>query len=394
MLDEPAPRHSLDTQLLIPLLQNNAKALAAQDPPVKHPLSLLSVLQALPPPPPITLPSGDVIYPPKPTGEPGRKLVIFGDCSGGTPNPAFEKHCMNASLLIHECTNAAIPEAVGKGDAGRKVRASGLEQSLETKRDKEFEVAARDKGVAREPWVFHGKHASAAHLSAAVDAFEEKRVQVRAKAQSRGHSAPEDAGEFAYRIQAKRVVLNHFSAMFPSPHYSTNDAFPSLLSPASPLPYAVPASLLNTLPTAALTADELHLRVIMQSLANQVSAAWNGPDCAEHVLQGPEPHFVRLAVPSRDFMVLRVPSHELSDAEVATMRESRREIVEVMQSWADDGGAWVWEDGVKRWVGVEERSPASARRRNEEFVLYIDGDHDHGHTHGHNHDHHGERGRR
>lgn len=393
VLDEPVPTLPLNTKVLIPLLQKNAAALAAQDPPVKHPLSLLSKLQDLPPPAPITLPSGDVIYPPEPSGEPSRKLVIFGDCSGGTPNEAFERLCTDASLLIHECTNAAIPESVLKGDAGRKVRASDLEQSLETKRDKEFDLAAKDKGVTREPWVFYGKHESAAHLSAAVDAFDEKRITVRKKAQSRGHSAPEDVGEFAFRIRARRVAVNHFSAMFPSPHYKTNEAFPSLLGPASPLPYAAPTSLLNTLPAAPLTADELHIRVIMQSLASQISAAWNGPECADHVLTGPEPHFVHLAVASRDFMVLRVPSHELGDAEIATARERRGEIVEVMRSWADEGGAWVWEDGEKRWVGVEERSPGSARRRDEEFAIKVGGRIVHHHQ-AHHEAHEDERGRR
>lgn len=213
VLSEPAPRHPLDTRRLIPLLQENAKGLAAMDPPIKHPLSLLSYLTSLPTPPPFTLPSGDVIHPPALTGEQGRKVVIFGDCDGGTPNKAFELLCCNASLLIHECTNAAIPESILKGDKGRAVRASGLEQSLESKRDKEFDIAAKEKGVMREPWIFHGKHKSAAHAAAAADEFEEKRVQVRAKAQSRGHSTPELVGDFAYAIGARRVVVNHFSAM-------------------------------------------------------------------------------------------------------------------------------------------------------------------------------------
>jgi ribonuclease Z len=213
VLKEPAPRYPLDSQRLIPLLQANAKGLAALDPPVKHPLSLLSHLTSLPTPPPFTLPDGTVIEPPQLTGELGRKLVIFGDCSGGTPNKAFEALCCNASLLIHECTNAAIPDSVLKGDKGRAVRASGLEQSLESKRDKEFELAAKERGVIREPWIFHGKHETKEAAVCAVEEFEAKRVTVRDKAVSRGHSTPELVGEFAYAIGARRVVVNHFSAM-------------------------------------------------------------------------------------------------------------------------------------------------------------------------------------
>jgi len=203
----------LDTQRLIPLLHANAKGLAALDPPIKHPLSLLSYLTSLPTPPPFTLPSGDVIEPPQLTGELGRKLVIFGDCSGGTPNAKFQEMCCNASLLVHECTNAAIPESILKGDKGRAVRAAGLEQSLESKRDKEFELAAKERGVVREPWIFHGTHKNAAAAAVAVEEFEAKRTKVRTKAIGRGHSTPELVGDFAYAIGARRVVVNHFSAM-------------------------------------------------------------------------------------------------------------------------------------------------------------------------------------
>lgn len=213
ILKEPEPRHPLNHQRLIPLLQANAKALAEMDPPIKHPLSILSLLNALPPPPPFTLPSGEVLHPPEPTGAPGRKLVIFGDCSGGTPNEKFQEMCGGASLLIHECTNAAVPESVQKGDKGRLVRISGLEQSLEGKRIKEFTQSAQDRGTTSEPWVFHGQHDTPALAAAAEEEFEKKRDVVRAKAQSRGHSTPQDVGAFAYAIGARRVVVNHFSAM-------------------------------------------------------------------------------------------------------------------------------------------------------------------------------------
>lgn len=355
VLQEPAPRKPLDTARLIPLLQLNAKALAAQDPPVRHPLSLLSHLTSLPPCEPVHLPSGEVLYPPEPTGEPGRKLVIFGDCAGGTPNEALQRMCADASLLVHECTNAAIPESVGKGERGRAVRASGLEQSLEEKRSKEFDQAAKDRGVVREPWIFHGKHESDKHAVASVVEFADRRDAVRVKATSRGHATPDEVGEFAYAINARRVVVNHFSAMFPSPHYANTDPFPALLGPTSPFPYPTPAAQFATSPVKPLplNGQELHLRVIMQSLVNQISAVWNGPSCHDHAVEGPERHLTKLAIAARDFMVVRVPSHELSVFEMETLRAARKETVHVMKSWADDGGVWVGEGSERRWVGID-----------------------------------------
>ncbi|GMK53605.1 hypothetical protein CspeluHIS016_0101910 [Cutaneotrichosporon spelunceum] len=353
VLQEPAPRKPLDTARLIPLLQANAKELAAQDPPVRHPLSLLSHLSSVPPPQPLTLPSGEVLHAPEPTGEPGRKLVIFGDCAGGTPNEALQRMCHNASLLVHECTNAAIPESVGKGDRGRAVRASGLEQSLEAKRSKEFDQAAKDRGVVREPWIFLGKHGTTSSAVKAVEAFADKRDAIRIKARSRGHATPDEVGEFAYAINARRVAVNHFSAMFPSPRFATNEPLPALLGPKSPFPYPVPAAEFVGVKPLPLNASELHLRMIMQSLVNQISAIWNGPSCHDHALQGPEPHLVKLAVATRDFMVLRVPSHELSESEVEVMRAAREDAVRVMKSWSCDGGAWVSEGGEWRWIGVD-----------------------------------------
>lgn len=42
---------------------------------------------------------------------------------------------------------------------------------------------------------------------------EKKREEVQKKARSRGHSTPKEVGEFAKAIKARRVVINHFSAM-------------------------------------------------------------------------------------------------------------------------------------------------------------------------------------
>ena len=199
VLEEPTPRESLDTAYLIPLLKSNAEALAAQDPPVKHCLSLLSTLTSLPTPDPITLPSGETIHPPEPSGIPARKLVIFGDCSGGTKNTIFKTMCEDASLLVHECTNSFIPELIQRGKKGAKVRTRDMEASLMEKNGTMKNLREVDP-VDEE-------------AEARRKREEARKVEVREKAVGRGHSTPDEVGEFARDIRARRVVVNHFSSM-------------------------------------------------------------------------------------------------------------------------------------------------------------------------------------
>ncbi|WWC71545.1 uncharacterized protein I206_105503 [Kwoniella pini CBS 10737] len=337
ILEEPTPRLQLDTSTLIPLLQSNAEALASLDPPIKHPLSLLSHLTSLPPPPPFTLPSGDVIHPPAPSGIPPRKLVIFGDCSGGTENATFQKMCEEPSLLVHECTNGHIPYKVQRGDKGMKIRKQDLEPSLEEKRDKLFFPKQPSDGKKQN-----------GHIDES-EKDEEKRKAIREKALSRGHSTPQEVGNFAKAIKAKRVIINHFSAMFPAPHYANSQPFPSILSPISPHPYPTPFT------TTAhgfkpyvephdLTKGELHTRLIMQSLADQITDIWNtdGNDQIQ-----------RMAIPSRDFMTLRIPSHELSESEQEEIKTYRNEVEHVMRSWKENGGVWIPKENGKIWLGVD-----------------------------------------
>jgi ribonuclease Z len=199
VLQEPIPRKSLDTAYLIPLLKSNAEALAAQDPPVKHCLSLLSTLTSLPTPDPITLPSGETINPPEPSGIPARRLVIFGDCSGGTKNSTFKTMCEDASLLVHECTNSFIPELIQRGKKGAKVRTRDMEPSLMEKNGTMKNLREIDP-IDEE-------------AEARRNREEARKVEVREKAVGRGHSTPDEVGEFARDIRARRVVVNHFSSM-------------------------------------------------------------------------------------------------------------------------------------------------------------------------------------
>jgi ribonuclease Z len=214
ILQEPVPRVPLDTAALIPLLQANATALASLPEPVHHPLSLLSLLTSLPPPSPYVLPSGESLHPPGPSGIHPRKIVIFGDCSGGTKNRTFQTMCEDPSLLIHECTNGALPEGIQRGEKGRRVRVAGLAKSLVEKNETQTgEALGRETrdGIYEVDDVELGDGAE--RSEAKIKRQNEEIEKVRKKANGRGHSIPQDVGLFAKEIRARRLVINHFSAM-------------------------------------------------------------------------------------------------------------------------------------------------------------------------------------
>ncbi|KAG6903485.1 hypothetical protein C0995_005508 [Termitomyces sp. Mi166 len=87
----------------------------------------------------------------------GRKVVILGDTFD--PSPIIPL-AMDADLLVHEATNAHLPG---------------------------IDPATKD-----------------------TDTYE----SVEARAKSRGHSTPQMAGAFAKRVNARRLILNHFSARY------------------------------------------------------------------------------------------------------------------------------------------------------------------------------------
>jgi len=110
----------------------------------------------------VTLRDGEVVDPPERSGS-GTKIVVLGDTSDPS---GVESLAKDASLLIHESTNAYIPPELHEN-----------QQRVSNKTPE----------------------------------------QVREKAISRGHSTPDMAGAFARRINAKRLYMNHFSAKFPPP---------------------------------------------------------------------------------------------------------------------------------------------------------------------------------
>lgn len=120
--------------------------------------------------------------------------------------------CEDPSLLVHECTNVAIPQAIQREEKGQKARTRDLEPSLMLSRGLSAGQSTCSSGCssANPPSTPNGFHARNGDKE---NADEVKRNEVKKKAQSRGHSTPDEVGEFAREIRARRVVINHFSAM-------------------------------------------------------------------------------------------------------------------------------------------------------------------------------------
>ena len=116
------------------------------------PMSMLGQLQAGNT---LTLADKTVLQPPP--RRPGRKVVILGDTYDPSPIVSLAH---GADILVHEATNAYLP---------------GVDPT--TKADES-------------------------------DTF------VEARTKSRGHSTPQMAGAFARRVNAKKLILNHFSARY------------------------------------------------------------------------------------------------------------------------------------------------------------------------------------
>lgn len=157
-------------------LKRNGPALHEQR-GIRHPLSLLSTLTTQRRS--VHLPDGTVLHP-SPLSLPGRKVTIMGDTNDGTggfTQQQLRDGCglpalaYGSDVLVHESTNIALPSHLNKNG----------------KPDSQEEIAA--------------------------------------KARSRGHSVPQIAGQFAALVNAKRLILNHFSTKFPSPpHYLLDTA--------------------------------------------------------------------------------------------------------------------------------------------------------------------------
>ncbi|KAG8855512.1 hypothetical protein FRB96_007016 [Tulasnella sp. 330] len=160
-----------DTKFYLEQINRNRDVLINEK-GIRDPTSLVDLLISTGTP--IILPDGHVLDPPlpppsehhEPIFTPGRKIVVLGD----THDPwRMRELCMDASLLVHEATNAYIHYS---------------------------KLQEYQPGYT---WCGNSEQ------------------KVRERAMSRGHSTPRMAGAFAHAIRARRLVLNHFSAKFVPP---------------------------------------------------------------------------------------------------------------------------------------------------------------------------------
>ena len=161
VVDELPVPGKIDPKLYAPHIMRNKGALIQSG--IEKPMSLLARIQVGDA---ITLPDGTLLEPPP--RRPGRRLVILGDTHD--PSPIAEL-ARDADILIHEATNAHLPGILG--------------------------VASKSDDTAE---------------------------SVEARTKSRGHSTPQMAGAFATKIGAKKLVLNHFSARYPSDEDGNQEA--------------------------------------------------------------------------------------------------------------------------------------------------------------------------
>ena len=164
VVEEPETIGKIQPDKLVPVIQRNSKQIQKEGLTfpngerkiLKHPMSLISAIKSADPNDVFTMPDG-ISFTSKDFKESnvqGKKIGILGDSAYS----AKLLHLVqDADVLIHECTNVAIPDS---GD---------------NERDMERQLKAR------------------------------------------GHSSPRMAGNFAKQANVKQLILNHFSqALFPS----------------------------------------------------------------------------------------------------------------------------------------------------------------------------------
>ena len=153
VIEEQSRPGRLRSEVVEPIVKRNVKALA--DAGFKVPMKVMAVIKNLSIGASFTFPDGTVLtqddaVEPERTG---RKVVICGDTADAR---ALEGIAMNADVVVHEATNTFL---------------AGIDK------DSNPSIVTKD-------------------------------------AQVHGHSTPHLAGNFARRIKAKRLLLNHFSARY------------------------------------------------------------------------------------------------------------------------------------------------------------------------------------
>jgi len=154
VIQEPNRPGRLRDEYVKPICQRNIPALKKAG--FQHPMKALAVIKNLPSGGSFTFPDGTIVTQEEAVepNRPGRKVVICGDTNSSR---SLDKIARHADVVVHEATNTFL-HALDHKDANLR-------------------------SVSREA-IFHG------------------------------HSTPQMAGDFCQRIQAKRLILNHFSARY------------------------------------------------------------------------------------------------------------------------------------------------------------------------------------
>ncbi|KAK0530205.1 hypothetical protein OC834_003392 [Tilletia horrida] len=277
VFEEPATARPV-AQEIVDRLDANGPALLDQQ-GIRHPRSLLGRLQR--DREPITLPDGFVLEPP-PLDIPGRKLTILGDTfdasgglnldqdgaagSGSVLKQGIVPLAMDSDVVVHECTNAAMPPELTQG---RKV---------------------------------------------------ETRDEVRAKALTRGHSTPQVAGAFAGRIRARSLLLNHFSVRYPSaPAGFQPPAARARVTISSPPTGGVPAAS-NGLTSLSSSAEGPSATDASSAASVDASSDAAGPTVATSAPTGPPTP--KMSEPERRYRVMRCIEDQATETWLATLPAS------------------------------------------------------------------------
>ncbi|KAI8391421.1 beta-lactamase-like protein [Radiomyces spectabilis] len=154
IIQEPDCPGKLDVTQLMPILKRNTEALQQQG--YKNPMAILGKLQR--DNKSIELPDGTMLVPPP--SRPGRQIVILGDTFDAS---SIVPLCHEPHLLVHEATNAL----------------TSLDQ---------MNIKSGEKAPTYE--------------------------EVKHRAIEHGHSTPQMAAALAKQINARKLILTHFSARY------------------------------------------------------------------------------------------------------------------------------------------------------------------------------------
>eukprot|EP00697_Spironema_sp_BW2_P009266 gnl/Spiro4/24102_TR11949_c0_g1_i1.p1 gnl/Spiro4/24102_TR11949_c0_g1~~gnl/Spiro4/24102_TR11949_c0_g1_i1.p1 ORF type:complete len:352 (-),score=45.95 gnl/Spiro4/24102_TR11949_c0_g1_i1:53-1108(-) len=186
VIQEPSAPGSVNAAAVQPRLLAHKEAYARQG--VKNVMALIKNLQNGED---LTLPDGSILRSSECLGprKIGKKLVLLGDTSDSS---AIAPLALDCDVLVHEATNAFIPEAnppptctEGRESASKKAR------------------HAADEGEPQAEGTGHGGGGGG-------NSYEE----VEALTKAHGHSTPQMAGRFARDIRAKCLILTHFSQRY------------------------------------------------------------------------------------------------------------------------------------------------------------------------------------